>query len=125
RGVVVVERHLAAAGRHLVRDVLARRDRIHPVVLVPAVVDGGLVGPLPTRNGPGALPDLVVPVESELGELAHGLPVPVVRVSGTAHLRVVRAGHTHEVRLLDRVVASTPAARGRRTHDAPRAGGTD
>src|SRR5699024_10699771 len=92
--MLVVERDLATAVR--VADVSTVALPASSVVLVPGVVDRGLVLVVVRGKVVGALPDGVVVVELELGLLAGGVPV-----TGTAHGGVVAARDAHGVRLLD------------------------
>ena len=84
--VVVVE--LDAAGRgEARRDVAAVEDRVEAVVLVPGVVERGLVLVAAGREGEGALPDVVGRVVGEVRRGAGRIPV-----AGAARLRLQRPG---------------------------------
>ena len=90
--VLVVERDRRAGG--CVGDVGAVLVAARAVVLVPGLVDRGLVGVLTGRDRVRALPDLVLRVQRQLGLVAVRRPV-----GRAAHLTVVVAGHADVGRL--------------------------
>ena len=106
-GVVVVERHVPSGGE-AERDVGPVQRRTLAVVLVPRLVDRGLVlvVALGQRDLPG--PHQAVGVERHLGLVALGLPV-----ARAADLGVVGTGHRHVGRLRDRTAGTARLSGGR------------
>ena len=87
--VVVVELD-ARPRREVERDVRAVGLRVSAVVLVPRVVERGLVLEAARRERERPLPDVVARVVRQMGRRALRLPV-----TGTAELRLQRAGDRH------------------------------